>query len=315
MSSTELPYHVVQGMPALSPTMETGSISAWNVAEGEAFVAGDSIATIETDKASIDFEAQDDGVLARQLVEAGVNEVAVGVPIMVTVEEEGDVAAFADFTPDSGEAPAAAETPAAAAAAPATPADDLPYHIVVGMPALSPTMDAGTISKWNVAEGESFAAGDSIAVIETDKASIDFEAQDDGVLAKQLVEAGDTEVAVGVPIMVTVEEVGDVAAFEGFDAGGTPDSSATEASAPAAVVEEVKVADQVVASPAPVLAPVAAAAAPVVAAVAPAGATISLGGSEWGRLAAEKSPLAKLMASKQKEYIGKYGSTGHVPVV
>ena len=42
------------------------------------------------------------------------------------------------------------------------------------MPALSPTMDAGTISKWNVSEGDSFAAGDSIAVIETDKASMDF---------------------------------------------------------------------------------------------------------------------------------------------
>merc|ERR1712194_885045 len=92
----------------------------------------------------------------------------------------------------------------------------------------------GTISKWNVAEGEAFAAGDSIAVIETDKASIDFEAQDDGVLAKQLVEEGSGEVLVGVPIMVTVEEVEDVAAFKNFVAGVVEESPAAEAPAPAA---------------------------------------------------------------------------------
>ena len=49
---------------------------------------------------------------------------------------------------------------------------DLPYHLVVGMPALSPTMEAGTIAEWNVKEGEAFAAGDSVAEIETDKATI-----------------------------------------------------------------------------------------------------------------------------------------------
>ena len=64
---------------------------------------------------------------------------------------------------------------------------DLPYHIVVGMPALSPTMESGTISKWNVSEGDAYSAGDSLAIIETDKASMDFEAQDDGVVAKLLV--------------------------------------------------------------------------------------------------------------------------------
>ena len=95
-------------------------------------------------------------------------------------------------------------------------AGDLPYHIVVGMPALSPTMESGTISKWNVAEGDSFSAGDSLAVIETDKASMDFEAQDDGVVAKLLVVEGGGEVKCGSPIMVTVEDAGDVGAFANF---------------------------------------------------------------------------------------------------
>ena len=88
-------------MPALSPTMETGTISEWKVKEGEAFAAGDSLAEIETDKASIDFEAQDDGVVAKILVDAGTADITVGKPIMVTIEEEEDVAAFADFEIES----------------------------------------------------------------------------------------------------------------------------------------------------------------------------------------------------------------------
>jgi pyruvate dehydrogenase E2 component (dihydrolipoamide acetyltransferase) len=181
-------------------------------------------------------------------------------------------------------------------------------------------MEAGTISKWNVAEGEAFAAGDSLAVIETDKATIDFEAQDDGVVGKLLKEAGSGEVAVGVPIMVTVEEESDVAAFKNFVAGSAPDSSATEASVPPPV-EEVKAPEPVAAaaptpaaaSPAPT--PAAAVAPAVETAPSPVAGAVSVGGFSWGQLAAESSPLARTLASKQKEYIEKYGSTGHVPLV
>jgi len=318
----DLPYHIVVGMPALSPTMESGTISKWNVSEGDSFSAGDSLAVIETDKASMDFEAQDDGVVARLLVGEGGAEVNCGMPIMVTVEEEDDAGAFANFTPDAtgggGEAAESPPAPSVAASAPPPPppADDLPYHIVVGMPALSPTMDAGTISKWNVAEGESFSAGDSLAVIETDKASIDFEAQDDGVVAKILAGAGSGEVAVGVPIMVTVEEEEDVAAFANYVAGAEEEGAPAAAAVEEVIAEPVAVAAAApvpAAAPTPVAAPVAA---PAVAA-APAEPTgaISMGGSSWGRLAAEASPLAKALASKQKQYIEKYGSTGHAPIV
>mmetsp|Transcript_29592 Transcript_29592/g.44197 ORF Transcript_29592/g.44197 Transcript_29592/m.44197 type:complete len:278 (-) Transcript_29592:97-930(-) len=193
-------------------------------------------------------------------------------------------------------------------------ADDLPYHIVVGMPALSPTMTSGSISKWNVSVGDTFIAGDSLAVIETDKATMDFEAQDDGVVGKIMVEAGAGEVTVGVPIMVTVEEEEDVAAFKDFVAGSAPDTSATEASV--APVEEVKAPEPVVAAAAPApAAPTPVAAEPAVAAAVPVQGAVSLGGSSWGQLAAESSPLARALASKQKEYIEKYGSTGHVPIV
>jgi len=85
-------------MPALSPTMEEGVIAAWNKKEGEAFSAGESICEVETDKATVDFEAQDDGVLAKIIVQAGGSPVPVGTLIGVSVEDTSDVAAFANVT-------------------------------------------------------------------------------------------------------------------------------------------------------------------------------------------------------------------------
>lgn len=101
------------------------------------------------------------------------------------------------------------------------------------MPALSPTMTTGTINKWNIEEGQPFAAGDALCEIGTDKATIDFEAQDDGFLAKILQPAGDgNEMDVGVPICVVVEEEDDVGKFDGFvveaAVGGGESSSAPE---------------------------------------------------------------------------------------
>jgi pyruvate dehydrogenase E2 component (dihydrolipoamide acetyltransferase) len=61
---------------------------------------------------------------------------------------------------------------------------DYPDHEVMPMPALSPTMEAGTIAAWKLAEGDSFKDGDVIAEVETDKATVDMVATDDGVLAK-----------------------------------------------------------------------------------------------------------------------------------
>lgn len=67
-------------------------------------------------------------------------------------------------------------------------------------------MHAGNIAKWNKKEGDEIAAGDSIAEIETDKATMDWEAQDDGFVAKILAEEGSKDVSVGAPVIVIVEE-------------------------------------------------------------------------------------------------------------
>lgn len=94
---------------------------------------------------------------------------------------------------------------------------DYPDHIVVPFPALSPTMESGTIAKWEISEGEEFSAGSVIASIETDKATMDFEAQDDGILAKILKDGADaTDLPVGAPIAIVVEEPKDVAAFSDY---------------------------------------------------------------------------------------------------
>jgi len=200
----------------------------------------------------------------------------------------------------------------------------LPDHLVVGMPALSPTMETGTISKWNVKEGDSFIAGDSLAEIETDKASMDFEAQDDGVVAKILVEAGSGDVVVGKPIIVTVEEEDEVAAFANFvveeEAAPAPPAAAVEE--PAAAVEEPAAPEPtpvVAAAPVPVVEAVPVplpepivAAAPVVEDVVVSSAPTV--GPSWGNFARVKSPLASILSADQKKYVDTYGSTGQVPL-
>ncbi|GME74818.1 unnamed protein product [Ambrosiozyma monospora] len=108
-SDSKFPEHVVIQMPALSPTMTIGNLVKWHKKEGDKMSPGESIAEVETDKAAMDFEFQEDGFLAKILVGDGSQEVPVGKPIAVYVEEEGDVAAFKDFTAaDAGEAPAPA---------------------------------------------------------------------------------------------------------------------------------------------------------------------------------------------------------------
>ncbi|KAH0538321.1 Component of pyruvate dehydrogenase complex, mitochondrial [Glutinoglossum americanum] len=96
------------------------------------------------------------------------------------------------------------------------------------MPALSPTMTAGSIGTWQKKVGDPIASGDILVEIETDKAQMDFEYQEEGVLAKILKEAGAKDVAVGNPIAILVEEGVDITSFESFtleDAGGEKDSS------------------------------------------------------------------------------------------
>ncbi len=105
------------------------------------------------------------------------------------------------------------------------------------MPALSPTMEEGTLAKWLVKEGDTVASGDVIAEIETDKATMEVEAVDEGTVGRILVAEGTEGVKVNAPIAVLLEEGEDAGALDGFDAsaaGAQPAPQAADsASAPA----------------------------------------------------------------------------------
>ena len=114
-------------MPALSPTMEEGTLAKWLVKEGDTVSSGDLLAEIETDKATMEFEAVDEGVVGKILVAEGSENVAVNTPIAVLLEdgESADDIGTASAAPASAaveEAPAKEEAPAAAPAAAPAPA-------------------------------------------------------------------------------------------------------------------------------------------------------------------------------------------------
>ena len=91
---------------------------------------------------------------------------------------------------------------------------------MVNMPALSPTMESGTVTEWHKAPGDELSAGDVICDVETDKATVAFDVQDDGVLAKIITAAGSGEVTVGGPVAVIVEDADAYEAFVKADAAG-----------------------------------------------------------------------------------------------
>ena len=101
-------------MPALSPTMSEGRLSKWLISSGDTVSSGDVIAEIETDKATMEVEAADDGIVGELVIAEGTDNVAVGAVIAVLLEEEGEVLPERSPAPD-----APAETSVADATAPA----------------------------------------------------------------------------------------------------------------------------------------------------------------------------------------------------
>ncbi|WFE73291.1 pyruvate dehydrogenase complex E1 component subunit beta [Roseinatronobacter sp. S2] len=113
-------------MPALSPTMEEGTLAKWLVKEGDTVSAGDILAEIETDKATMEFEAVDEGIIGKILIDAGTEGVKVNTAIAVLLEDgesADDIATSAPAAADAADK-AAPEGAPAKAAAPAAPAPD-----------------------------------------------------------------------------------------------------------------------------------------------------------------------------------------------
>ncbi len=144
LSSASLPPHTVLELPALSPTMTHGNVAKYLVAVGDTVQAGDRVAEIETDKATVDFDVVDGGTVAKFLLQEGATEVAVGTPMIVICDEPGDVNAFADYQPAA--APAAAAAAPAATPAPATTPAAAPAAAAPAPAAAAPPLPAAPVS-------------------------------------------------------------------------------------------------------------------------------------------------------------------------
>ncbi|MEM8689230.1 MAG: pyruvate dehydrogenase complex E1 component subunit beta [Pseudomonadota bacterium] len=129
-------------MPALSPTMEEGTLAKWLVKEGDQISSGDIIAEIETDKATMEVETVDEGTVGKILVAEGSEGVKVNTPIAIVLAE-GEDASAAEAASSAPPAPAAPAADAAPAPAPAEPAAVAPQPVDVSVPA-DPDIPAGT---------------------------------------------------------------------------------------------------------------------------------------------------------------------------
>ena len=199
-----------------------------------------------------------------------------------------------------------------------------PPHLIVNMPALSPTMTMGTIGSWLKKVGDKVTPGDSIADIETDKASMSFEAQDEFYIAKLLIEPG-KEVECGSPIMVTVEDEASISAFTNFSVTSAVIASPKPASLPA-VVEVTPSAPAPMSktavipvtpkpSPTPIVIPPVVSTPMLPSQVVPVSSSSAdvIYAVRWGTGIA-KSALVGKLSKDQLEYVRKYGSSGQQPI-
>ncbi|SHO60715.1 pyruvate dehydrogenase complex dihydrolipoamide acetyltransferase [Algoriphagus zhangzhouensis] len=250
-------------MPKMSDTMEEGVIAAWLKKVGDSVKPGDILAEVETDKATMELESYEEGVL----LYIGVKEKdAVPVNgIIAVIGEKGED--FQSLLSEGGaseakaeEAPKAEEKKEAApqAAAPVEKIDTSNIAAtVITMPKMSDTMQEGTIAAWLKKVGDDIKSGEIIAEVETDKATMELESYEDGTLLYIGVEAGDS-----VPVDGVIAVIGEKGAdFETLLKAQEQSSSEPEAAAPAPAEKPA----ETKAPEAPKAAPAASTAAPVLA--------------------------------------------------
>lgn len=115
-TGADLPAHEVVKLPALSPTMEQGTIVTWEKKVGDQLSEGDLLCEIETDKATMGFETPEEGYLAKILIEAGTKDIPIGKPLCIIVTEKEDIAKFESYQP-----PAESSAPSSSSASPPPP--------------------------------------------------------------------------------------------------------------------------------------------------------------------------------------------------
>lgn len=284
-------------MPKMSDTMTEGVIAEWHKKVGDTVKSGDVLAEVETDKATMDLEAYDEGTLLYIGVEKG-QAVAIDAVIAVIGQPGEDFQSLLNGSSGGSqpEAPKAEEkvapTPSPSPngaqaqqtatqgelpdpkAVSAAPAEDV-NATVIRMPKMSDTMTEGTLVKWLKKEGDTVKSGDILAEVETDKATMDLEAYEEGTLLYVGVKEGDA-VAVDAVIAVIGEKGANFKVL--LDGGG-------QAAQP--VAAEAPKAEAVQAAPAP---------------------TETAGSADGDRVKA--SPLAKRIAEEKGINLSQVHGTG-----
>jgi len=243
-------------MPKMSDTMEEGVIAEWHKQVGDVIKSGEIIAEVETDKATMDLESYYDGTLLYIGVKKGDAVPIDGVMAIVgeqgedyksLLEEGGGNGAAA--TNGKAEAPKEEPKPEAAvetvtpatekpAAAPAAKSTEKINAAVVRMPKMSDTMEEGTLVSWQKKVGDKVKSGDILAEVETDKATMELEAYEDGTLLYVGIKEGEAVPVDGI-IAVIGEEGANVEALLARENG-----EAESEEAPAAKTEEAGVATE-----------------------------------------------------------------------
>jgi pyruvate dehydrogenase E2 component (dihydrolipoamide acetyltransferase) len=232
-------------MPKMSDTMEEGVIAEWHKKVGDTIKSGEIIAEVETDKATMDLESYYDGTLLYVGVNKGDAVPINGIMAIVGAQGEdykslleGDGEKAAAPSGSAEPAPAAVETvtPEPAAKKPAAPAEKI-NATVVRMPKMSDTMEEGTLVSWQKKVGDKVKSGDILAEVETDKATMELEAYEDGVLLYTGIKEGESVPVDGI-IAVIGEQGANVEALlarENGEAGAEVEniSAADEGAKPA----------------------------------------------------------------------------------
>lgn len=226
----------------MSDTMTEGVLAKWHKKVGDKVKAGDVLAEVETDKATMDFESYQEGTLLFVGVPEG-QSVPVDAVIAVIGNEGEDYKTALDKSGPETTAPAApasapqaeAKAAEAAPAAPKTPAVDLSSipATVIRMPALSDTMKEGVINKWNFKVGDKVKSDDSLADVETDKATMEVVGYEEGTLLYIGPKEGEAAPVNGIIAIVGKEGTDIAPLLQQGDSVGPAAQSASEA-APAA---------------------------------------------------------------------------------
>ena len=282
-------------MPRLSDTMTEGVIAAWHKKVGDTVKKGDLLAEIETDKATMELESYQQGVLLHVGTPRGgklqVNDLlaiigAAGEDVSALVAQNTNTGSETKAAPENTKV----ETPAAPVVASADNIDLSKMDEVVLMPRLSDTMTEGVIAGWQKKVGDSVKKGEILADIETDKATMELESYKDGILLYQGAQAGEK---------ILVNQLLCIIGQPGLDIDAIVKSVKTSSDSPAVAAPVVEASN---ATPAPTAPPV------VAAPVAPTASVVN-----EGRIFA--SPLAKKIAKEKGvdlKYVKGSGEHGRI---